>query len=369
MTVDVALKHRLGKLDLDVNFSSEGGIVALFGRSGGGKTTIVNMIAGLVRPDAGRIKIGAHVLFDSATGIDLPVHRRRVGYVFQEGRLFPHLTVRQNLLYGAWLTAPARRSQNLDRIVALLGIEPLLRRRPGRLSGGEKQRVAIGRALLSSPEILLMDEPLAALDEARKAEVLPYIERLRDEANVPIIYVSHAVNEVARLASSLVLISDGKSVAQGPVGEILGRLDLLPITGQDEGGALIETEVAAQDAANHLTLLKSAIGQITVPQVEEPVGTPIRVQIKARDVMISLHKPVDISALNVFAMRIAELRAAPGGMVDIKLAQGGGELMSRVTGKSARLLDLQVDKTVFAVVKSVAFDRQRIGSWHRLTDA
>ena len=365
MTVEVALRHRLGGLALDVGFASEGGIVALFGRSGGGKSTIVSMIAGLVRPDSGRIKIGERLLFDSTTGTDLPPHRRRVGYVFQEGRLFPHLTVRQNLLYGARFTPRAERCKNLDHIVALLDIAPLLRRRPGNLSGGEKQRIAIGRALLSNPEILLMDEPLAALDDARKAEVLPYIERLRDEASIPIIYVSHAVNEVARLASSLVLIADGKSVAQGPVGEILGRLDLLPITGQDEAGALIEASVEMQDAGNHLTLLKSAIGQLTVPAVDEPVGTPIRVQIKARDVMISLQRPVNISALNVFAMKITEMRAAAGGMMDIKLDCNGTALTSRITGKSAGLLGLEIGKPVFAVVKSVAFDRQRLGSWHK----
>lgn len=365
MRVEVELGGAVGALHIDAGFVSDGGILALFGRSGGGKTTIVNMIAGLTRPERGRIKIGDRLLFDSASGIDLPPHRRRVGYVFQDSRLFPHLTVRQNLLYGAWFSSADRTKSGLDRVVALLGIEGLLSRRPRNLSGGETQRIAIGRALLANPDILLLDEPLAALDGARKAEILPYIERLRDEARIPIVYVSHAVNEVARLASSLVLIADGRTVAQGSVSEILGRLDFAPFTEDGEAGTVVEAKVAAQDAENHLTLLDSAIGPITIPQLDEPIGTAIRVQIKARDVMISLRKPLDISALNVFEMAIAEMRAAPDGMVDVRLSRGDATLVSRVTGKSARLLDLAVGKPVFAIVKSVAFDRQRIGAWHR----
>lgn len=364
MNIEVALRKRIGTLAVDVNFTSGAGIVALFGRSGAGKSTIVNLIAGLLSPDSGRIRLGDRLLYDAAAGIDLPPHRRGIGYVFQEGRLFPHLTVRQNLLYGAWFSRLAPASAGFDRVVALLGIEGLLARHPGNLSGGEKQRVAIGRALLAKPEILLMDEPLAALDEARKSELLPYIERLRDEAGIPILYVSHTVNEVVRLAASVVLVSDGKSIAQGPVAEILGRLDLLPLTGQDEAGAIIDATVDSQDSGNRLTVLRSGIGQITIPEIDEAPGTPIRVQIKARDVMISLQQPRDISALNVFAMEIREIRAATSGMVDIRLGRDGVALNSRVTAKSVHLLGLAVGMPVYAVVKSVAFDRQRIGSWH-----
>ncbi len=364
MNVEVALRKRIGTLDLDVSFTSGAGIVALFGRSGVGKSTIVNLIAGLLDPDSGRIRLGERLLYDGATGVNLAPHRRGIGYVFQEGRLFPHMTVRQNLLYGAWFARFRPASTGFDRVVALLGIEGLLARHPGNLSGGEKQRVAIGRALLANPGILLMDEPLAALDEARKSELLPYIERLRDEARIPIIYVSHAVNEVVRLAASVVLISDGKSVAQGPVADILGRLDLLPLTGQEEAGAIIDATIDVQDSGNRLTLLQSAIGPVTVPEIDAAPGTPIRVQIKARDVMISLQQPRDISALNVFAMKICEIRDAANGMMDIKLMRNDVALNARVTGKSMHLLGLEVGKPVYAVVKSVTFDRQRIGSWH-----
>src|SRR5262245_24496700 len=186
MTLAVDIRHRLGNFQLEASFTTGGGLVALFGRSGSGKTSIINIIAGLIRPHQGRVAIGEEVLVDTARRVFVPRHRRRIGYVFQEGRLFPHLTVRQNLLYGRWFVPQADRRDDLGRVVDLLGIGSILERAPGKLSGGEKQRVAIGRALLASPRLLLMDEPLASLDEARKAEILPYIERLRDQSRVPI---------------------------------------------------------------------------------------------------------------------------------------------------------------------------------------
>src|SRR5437667_10720461 len=227
--LEVDIEHRFGAFALDIHFRSGRGLTALFGRSGAGKTSVVNAIAGLLHPERGRIVVDGSVLLDTERGIHAPAHRRRIGYVFQEGRLFPHLTVRQNLLYGRWFTPAAERSGRLDDIVALLGIEALLGRRPALLSGGEKQRVAIGRALLASPRLLLMDEPLASLDEARKSEVLPYIETLRDEKRIPIVYVSHSLAEVARLATTLVLVADGRVAAAGPVAEIMSRLDLQPL--------------------------------------------------------------------------------------------------------------------------------------------
>ncbi len=215
--LEVDFEHRLGAFELDIHFRTGLGLTALFGRSGAGKTSIVNAIAGLIRPANGRIVVGGSVLTDTESGIRAPVHKRRVGYVFQEARLFPHLTVRQNLLFGRWFGPRSAPWAQLDDVVDLLGIGSLLDRRPVRLSGGEKQRVAIGRALLANPLLLLMDEPLASLDGRLKDEILPYIERLRDQANVPIVYVSHAVSEVTRLASTIVLISDGRVRAVGPV--------------------------------------------------------------------------------------------------------------------------------------------------------
>jgi len=213
LAVDV--EKRLGEVLIDVKFETAGGATALFGPSGAGKTSIVNMIAGLVRPDRGRIMLDDEVLFDSAARIDLPPHRRRLGYVFQEGRLFPHLSVQQNLDYGRWIGGLAPDAAEHARIVELLDIGALLKRRPGHLSGGERQRVAIGRALLTKPRLLLLDEPLASLDRARKLEILPYLARLRDEAKVPMIYVSHQAGEILRLASQVVRIEDGRVLAVG----------------------------------------------------------------------------------------------------------------------------------------------------------
>ena len=251
MTLIVAAKQRLGGFLLDAAFTSERGVTALFGRSGSGKTSMIRIIAGLARPDEGRVILDGEALTETATGTFVPKHRRRFGYVFQEARLFPHLSVRANLSYGRWFTAKTVGGENFDRIVDLLGIEPLLERSPAKLSGGEKQRVAIGRALLFAPRLLLMDEPLAALDEARKAEILPYLERLRDQTEIPIIYVSHSIAEVARLANQVVVLSDGKVEATGPAVDILSR----PSAAADrkEAGALLEGIVESFDAHHRLS--------------------------------------------------------------------------------------------------------------------
>jgi molybdate transport system ATP-binding protein len=211
----VSVRKRLGEFDLHATFASQGGVTALFGASGAGKTSIVNMIAGLVRPDEGRITLGDAVLFDAAAGVDVPVHRRHIGYVFQEGRLFPHLSVMHNLGYGRWMNGLAFDAAEQERVLRLLELGALVHRRPGKLSGGERQRVAIGRALLVRPRLLLLDEPLASLDAARKAEILPYLERLRDEAGVPMVYVSHQADEARRLATAVVRIDAGRVVATG----------------------------------------------------------------------------------------------------------------------------------------------------------
>src|SRR5215469_13144633 len=305
--LEVDIEHRLGAFDLDIHFQSGRGLTALFGRSGAGKTSVVSAIAGLIHPDRGRIVVDGSILIDTERRIRVPAHRRRVGYVFQEGRLFPHFTVHQNLAFGRWFAPGSVPARRFGDIVDLLGIGALLDRRPGRLSGGEKQRVAIGRALLAGPQLLLMDEPLASLDARRKDEILPYIERLRDQAGVPIVYVSHAIAEVTRLASTIVLISDGRVRAVGPLQEVMGRAELYPMAGRFEAGAVLAVRVAAHDAGWGLTELTGVFGKLTVPRLHAPVGAALRVRIRARDVILAAAPPTGISALNVLAAQVERM--------------------------------------------------------------
>lgn len=225
MSLRVEVERKLGDFTLRASFAADVGVTALFGRSGSGKTSLVNVISGLLKPDCGRVEVGGRVLFDRERGIDVPTARRRIGYVFQDGRLFPHFSVRRNLLYGRFFNRANERYVEFDHVVELLGLAQLLERRPAALSGGEKQRVAIGRALLASPQVLLMDEPLASIDEHRKAEILQYIERLREEVRIPIVYVSHTVEEVMRLADTVVLMSEGAVRAVGRPKDLVGRLE------------------------------------------------------------------------------------------------------------------------------------------------
>jgi len=361
MRIDVDVKKKLGRFRLRAAFSGEAAVTALFGRSGCGKSTILNLVAGLLRPERGRVAIGDRVLYDSAAGIDVPAEKRRVGYVFQDGLLLPHLSVRQNLLYGRFFTLPGERWAELDKIVALLDLAPLLERRPQRLSGGEKQRVAIGRALLASPRLLLMDEPLASLDAARRGEILYYIERLRDEVSVPIVYVSHEIEEVVRLAGHMVLLSDGEVAASGPVHDLMSRIELRNLIGRYEGGAVIETKVVAQDLRTGLARLAFAGGALLVPDVDALVGEPLRVRIRARDVSIAIEQPRGVSVLNCLPGRVVQIGAEPGASVDVRLDVSGTPLLARITRHSAERLALEPGKDVWAMVKAVSLDRPSVG--------
>jgi molybdate transport system ATP-binding protein len=361
LEVDVALSRP--SFELAARFQTGPGVTALFGRSGSGKTTLVNLVAGLLRPDRGRILVGGRTLFDSAAHIDLPSHRRRVGYVFQESRLFPHLTVRQNLLYGSWFRGRSFRLGSIDQVVELLGIGDLLMRRPSSLSGGEKQRVSIGRAVLSDPAILLMDEPLASLDEARKGEILPYLERLRDELDLPILYVSHSVPEVVRLATTMIVLSAGKIIASGAVEEVMGRPELFPATGRYEAGSVLEARVVAHDAEFGLTELETAGGLLRVPRLDNAVGSRLRILIRARDVMIATERPRQISALNILAGRIVALQDDGRPIGEATIAVGEGTIQARVTRRSMSQLELAPGRDVFAVVKTVAIDHKSFGQY------
>ena len=296
------------------------------------------------------------MLVDVEAGVFVPAHKRRIGYVFQDARLFPHLTVSQNLRYGRFFTPAAERYADFDAVVELLGVGHLLDRRPGRLSGGEKQRVAIGRALVASPRLILMDEPLASLDEARKAEILPFIERLRDEANIPIVYVSHSVAEVARLATDVVALAGGRVAASGPAGAVLAGLDPSVAGDRDEASALIELEMVAPDDGYGLSLLRSAAGEWRLPRVDAPAGARLRIRVRARDVMLATRRPQEISALNVLSARVTAVASDEGPQALVRLDHGGAALVARVTRRSVAALALSPGREVFAVVKAVTFD-------------
>lgn len=339
-------------LDVDLNLPARG-VTALFGHSGSGKTTVLRCFAGLNRAPRGRLVVEGQVWQDEAQGIFLPTHARPLGLVFQEASLFPHLSVRKNLEYGM-KRAGNKRGEGFDACVDLLGIRPLLDRAPERLSGGERQRVAIARALLTRPRLLLMDEPLAALDLKRKLEILPYLEKLHDELDIPVLYVSHAPDEVARLADHLVLMDGGRVVASGPLMETLARADLPPAFA-DDAGVVLEAVVAAHEA-DGLTRLDFPGGHLYVSRREEPPGRRLRCRIHARDVSIALAAHADSSILNVLPATVQAVAATdtPGHvLVQLALPQGA-VLLARITERSRLALGLAPGQPVVAQVKAVA---------------
>jgi molybdate transport system ATP-binding protein len=359
--IDVEIEQRLGAFELAVAFRAEAPVVGLFGRSGSGKTSVINALAGISRPRRGHIVVNGERLFDSARGIDVPPERRRLGYVFQDDLLFPHLDVEANLLYGFHRARAAARMIEPARVVDLLGLKALLKRMPGALSGGEKQRVAIGRALLAQPRLLLMDEPLASLDVARQNEVLRYIEQLRDDLRIPIVYVSHSVAEITRLADTVVILADGKALAAGPVDEVMGRIDLRPHTGRHEAGAVIEATVAAHDLHYDLTTLRFPGGELVVPNVEALAGERVRVRIRARDVSLALEPPARISVQNVLKASLVAIAHEDGPIVDVQLRVGDASLVARITRRSRVELGLSEGQVVYALIKAVSIDRRSVG--------
>jgi molybdate transport system ATP-binding protein len=359
MSISVHIRHDFGGFVLSADFAvAKPGITALFGPSGAGKTSIVNAIAGLLHPQAGRIVVDGETVLDTDAGIFVPPQKRRVGYMFQDARLFPHMTVESNLRFG-WRRTPVRADEaEFNRIVSLLGIAPLLERRPAKLSGGEKSRVALGRALLSSPRVLLLDEPLSALDSARKAEILPYLEMLRDEARLPMLYVSHALDEVAQLADDVILVQQGRTAAHGPVFEMLADLEISDVAGAPSFGAVIDTRVAAHRDADGLSVLAFDGGELIVPLLRRKIGERLRVRIRAEDVMLAAEEPRTISANNVLPCRVTDLRESGAVHADVQLRCGGARLVARITRASARRLGLKPGVPVFAIAKSVIIDPQ-----------
>lgn len=359
MSLSVTITHRLGNTDFDLSFDAPDGLTVLFGRSGSGKTTVINAVAGLLTPNSGRIAVQNRVLYDSVLRVNLPVHKRRLGYVFQEARLFPHISVAQNLTYGSRFAPPNAQASKRDMIVEMLGLGALLTRRPGDLSGGEKQRVAIGRALLAGPELLLADEPLAALDEPRKAEILPYFETLRDELKLPILYVSHSAVEVARLATTVVAMENGKVARMGTATDVLSDPSFTP-TGVRAAGAILEATVAAHHS-DGLTELDAAGIPLFLPKLDKPAGARVRLRIAAQDVILSRSRPEGLSALNVLPGTIEEIRAGGGPGAILSLTTPAGRVLARITQRSVSALDLSVGTTCHAVVKTVSVAPADIG--------
>ncbi|OAM91380.1 molybdenum ABC transporter ATP-binding protein [Termitidicoccus mucosus] len=344
---------------LDVDLALPGrGVTALFGHSGSGKTTCLRAFAGLEPAASGFLSVNGETWLDSGRRHRVPVHRRALGYVFQEASLFPHLSVYQNLEYGRRRRppAPAAPSADIADLTGLLGIGHLLDRRPQTLSGGERQRVAIARALLASPRLLLMDEPLAALDHARKAEILPYLERLRDALDIPVIYVSHSPDEVIRLADHLVLLSGGRVAASGPLASTLARLDLPPGF-FDDASVVIDGTVVAHDPDYHFSTVAFPGGElrITRPSPDVP-GRALRIRIKAGDVSLALQPPDGTTIANSLPARIVEqIPAADPGHVLLSLDLGAGtRLSARITRHSRDRLGLAPGRQVWAQVKAVA---------------
>lgn len=361
MSIEARLRHNFGAFTLDVSFCVERpGITALFGPSGAGKTTTINALAGLFRPREGRIVLDDRVVLDTQRSIFVPPRKRRVGYVFQDARLFPHMSVLDNLRFGLRRTAGANAAE-FSEIVAMLDLESLFSRKPAKLSGGERGRVAIGRALLADPSLLLLDEPLAALDAARREEILPYLESLRDRARIPMFYVTHSVEDMARLADDVIILNAGRVTRQGRVFDLLSDLEFSQMTGMAPYGAVIRVHVAEQRTSDGLTMLAFEGGYLAVPRLERNVGATLRIRVRAEDILLAREVPSAISANNILPATVAAIRRPDDMHADVQLACGGIRLVARITQYSLSRLQIVPGLPVFAIIKSVTID-PRVGT-------
>jgi molybdate transport system ATP-binding protein len=355
MSISVALRHRFPSIEMDIAFELPSpGITVLFGPSGAGKSTVINAAAGLLRPDTCRIAVDGRVFADTRLGIWLPPERRRAGLVFQDSRLFPHMSVATNLRFGMRRAEPG--PIGFDDIIDLLGIADLLDRRPHTLSGGERQRVAIGRALLAQPHLLLMDEPLASLDAARKAEILPYLTRLKTSLKLPVLYVTHVLDEIVRLADSLVLIDAGHVVGFGSVSDVASRADL-PLAQRDDGGAVLLCRVGQHDVDRALTLLEGGGATFLVPLLDLPLNGECRIRIPAREVILAGKPPEAISLHNIVSGTVGQIiQESVRRSVLVEIGVPSGTLLARVTPDAVVRLGLAPGSPVLALIKSTSIE-------------
>jgi molybdate transport system ATP-binding protein len=365
-TIGAAFAGKLGSFSLDIAFEAPmHGVTALFGPSGCGKTTILRCVAGLNRL-AGRLHFGDETWQDDTAGAFRKPHKRPIGFVFQEASLFPHLSVRGNLLFGARRDAGSQATYGngklgFDDVVDLLGIAPLLERAPLKLSGGERQRVAVGRALLSQPRLLLMDEPLSALDHPTKDEIFPYIEALHETLSIPILYVSHDIGEVARLADRIVLVSNGAKVTEGPVADVLERIDLGPATGRFEAGVVLTARVVGHDHDFQMTRLDHHGQTIVMPMADVAPGNEIRLRVRARDVVLATERPRGISVRNILNGTVSQIvEEKDTAFTEVLVDIGGAGVRARITRAALADLALEPGLPIFVLVKSIAIDRRAV---------
>ena len=350
------LKGTVRYPDYELNFDLSlpgSGITALFGASGAGKSTLLRAVAGLVKPANGIIRIGGTSWQDDTSKLFVPTYKRPLGFVFQDARLFSHLNIIDNLQYGMKRIRTEQRRISLEKAVDLLGIGHLLDRMPDTLSGGEKQRVSIARALATSPDIMLMDEPLAALDMKRKSEIIPYLQRLNEELGIPVLYVSHALEEVSTLADHLVLLEKGRILASGATKDMLTRLDL-PLAYYDTASAIVQGKIIAEDPRFCLSTLAFPGGLVYLPTGRFRTGEQVRLRIQARDVSLATIKPEQTSILNILETTVVAISPQSGGEVMVELDAKGTRLLSRITSKSASILKLDTGKHVYAQIKGIA---------------
>jgi molybdate transport system ATP-binding protein len=357
VSIEVEFRHTLGTFALDVAFTvSRPGITALFGPSGGGKTTTVNVLAGLLKPREGRVILGDRIVLDTEKRVFVQPRERRIGYVFQDARLFPHMNVGENLRFGWRRSKTPADKEMFAHVLDLLNLESLLTRRPSKLSGGERGRVALGRALLSDPVLLLLDEPLAALDAARRDEILPYLERLHREAGLPMIYVTHSADELTRLADEVVVLNAGRVTRQAGIFDILCDLEFDTLTGIAGYGAVIETRISEQRRELGLTVLAFQGGELVVPRIDGKIGSVLRIRARAEDILLAREAPALISANNVLPVKVSGIRLTGDAQADVQLICGSAKLIARITQASLARLAIANGMELFAIVKSVTID-------------